>query len=176
MYWFLDAVQWVIFVVFCSWIPVLTHSLNLQTKTHAICMLWCGRLLLQNYKWKVQQENASYWNCDRNGRALLGQRNCMWLMGSPDSKVHGANMGPTWVLSAPDGSHVGPMNHEPCYQGNSVGKQLGIPLLIVPCFKVCFKCLPCGLSDETYTLPPYKQQQLSICCCPKCTYSQHMGM
>ena len=28
----------------------------------------------------------------------------------PDSKVHGANMGPTWVLSAPDGSHVGPKN------------------------------------------------------------------
>ena len=29
----------------------------------------------------------------------------------PDSKVHGANMGPTWVLSAPDGPH------ELCYQG-----------------------------------------------------------
>ena len=28
----------------------------------------------------------------------------------PDSKVHGANMGPTWVLSAPNGPHVGPMN------------------------------------------------------------------
>ena len=28
----------------------------------------------------------------------------------PDSKVHGANMGPTWVLSAPDGPHVGHMN------------------------------------------------------------------
>ena len=28
----------------------------------------------------------------------------------PDSKVHGANMGPTSVLSAPDGPHVGPMN------------------------------------------------------------------
>ena len=28
----------------------------------------------------------------------------------PDSKLHGANMGPTWVLSAPDGPHVGPMN------------------------------------------------------------------
>ena len=27
-----------------------------------------------------------------------------------DSKIHGANMGPTWVLSAPDGPHVGPMN------------------------------------------------------------------
>ena len=29
---------------------------------------------------------------------------------SPDSKVHGAYMGLTWVLSAPDGPHVGPMN------------------------------------------------------------------
>ena len=29
---------------------------------------------------------------------------------TPDSKVHGANMGPTWVLSAPDGPHAGPMN------------------------------------------------------------------
>ena len=29
---------------------------------------------------------------------------------NPDSKVHGTNMGPIWVLSAPDGPHVGPMN------------------------------------------------------------------
>ena len=29
---------------------------------------------------------------------------------NPDSTVHGANMGPTWVLSAPDGPRVGPMN------------------------------------------------------------------
>ena len=28
----------------------------------------------------------------------------------PDSKVHGTNMGPTRVLSVPDGPHVGPMN------------------------------------------------------------------
>ena len=28
----------------------------------------------------------------------------------PDSKVHAANMGPTWVLSSPDGPHGGPMN------------------------------------------------------------------
>ena len=27
-----------------------------------------------------------------------------------DSKAHGANMGPTWVLSAPDEPHVGPRN------------------------------------------------------------------
>ena len=29
---------------------------------------------------------------------------------SPDSKVCVANMGPTWVLSAPVGPHVGPTN------------------------------------------------------------------
>ena len=28
----------------------------------------------------------------------------------PDSKIHGANMGPTWVLAAPDGPHVGAIN------------------------------------------------------------------
>ena len=28
----------------------------------------------------------------------------------PDGKVHVANMGPTWVLPAPDGPNVGPMN------------------------------------------------------------------
>ena len=28
----------------------------------------------------------------------------------PDSKVHGVNTVPTWVLSAPDGPHDGPMN------------------------------------------------------------------
>ena len=29
---------------------------------------------------------------------------------NPDNKVCGANMGPTWVLSAPDGPQVGPIN------------------------------------------------------------------
>ena len=29
---------------------------------------------------------------------------------TPDSKVHGAIMGPTLVLSPPDGPHVGPMS------------------------------------------------------------------
>ena len=28
----------------------------------------------------------------------------------PDNKVHVAHKGPTWVLSAPGGTHVGPMN------------------------------------------------------------------
>ena len=32
------------------------------------------------------------------------------IVNIPDGKVHGVNMGPTWVLSVPDGPHVGPMN------------------------------------------------------------------
>ena len=37
---------------------------------------------------------------------------CYWSFASnsQDSKVNGANMGLTWILSAPDGPHVGPMN------------------------------------------------------------------
>ena len=30
--------------------------------------------------------------------------------GHPDSKVHVANLGPTWALSAPGGPPVGPIN------------------------------------------------------------------
>ena len=29
---------------------------------------------------------------------------------NPDSKVHGANMGPIWGRQDPGGPHVGPMN------------------------------------------------------------------
>ena len=30
--------------------------------------------------------------------------------GTPDNEVHVANVGPTWILSAPDVPHIGPMN------------------------------------------------------------------
>ena len=36
----------------------------------------------------------------------------------PVSKVHGANMGPTWDLSAPGGPHVGLMNLAIWYDTN----------------------------------------------------------
>ena len=35
---------------------------------------------------------------------------CIHTTDTPDIKVPGANMGPTWDLSAPDGPHVGPTN------------------------------------------------------------------
>ena len=39
-----------------------------------------------------------------NGNANLTRYKC------PDSKVHGANMGPIWGRQDPGGPHVGPMN------------------------------------------------------------------
>ena len=51
--------------------------------------------------------NPSIWYMVRDSCwPLIGPKHCI----TPDSKVQGANMGPTWVLSAPDGPHVGPMN------------------------------------------------------------------
>ena len=35
---------------------------------------------------------------------------CSFSHNIPDSKVHGANMGPIWVRQDPGGSHVGPVN------------------------------------------------------------------
>ena len=48
-----------------------------------------------------------WWNKGTNDMNTLSRAIAIVF---PDKKVHGANMGPTWVLSAPDGPHVGPMN------------------------------------------------------------------
>ena len=46
--------------------------------------------------------NSCEGNVNLDVRSLTGKY--------PDSKVHGANMGPTWVLSGPDGPHISPLN------------------------------------------------------------------
>ena len=52
------------------------------------------------------------WSCRPLPLFLLSHymQYCITSDCTPDSKVHGANMEPTSVLSAPDGLHVGPMN------------------------------------------------------------------
>ena len=44
------------------------------------------------------------------GNHLGGMSVPVVILMHPDSKIHGANKGPTWVLSPRDGPHVGPMN------------------------------------------------------------------
>ena len=64
------------------------------------CQVWM--------RWKKSQ----YWSRTFHALQNLTLKRLMryWKAtnGSPDSKVHVANMGPTWVLSVPGGPHVGP--------------------------------------------------------------------
>ena len=93
-------------------IYILTTDSNWSNE---LCALW-----ISVYKWWL----SIPYNCDLSAHNLsVGTQianECSiifpWLMtltdylkNIPDSKVHGANMGPTWVLSAPDGPDVGPM-------------------------------------------------------------------
>ena len=83
----------------------------------------------------------------------------------PDSKVHGANTEPTWVLSAPDGPHVGPMNlairvHECCMAFNK-GKGLN-PL--IP--EIALWVIELGQHWFKQTL-----EFLSQCHCFKCSHT-----
>ena len=56
-------------------------------------------------------------------------------------KVYGANMGPTWVLSAPDGPHVGPMNV--AMRGLSASAN---PVWVVDEYVIAFEINPANLS------------------------------
>ena len=60
--------------------------LKMKSVNHHITGPLCQELVISPHNWAVMQK-------------------------VPDSKVHGANMEPTWVLSAPC------WPHEPCYQG-----------------------------------------------------------
>ena len=57
----------------------------------------------------------------------------------PDSKVHGANMGPIWGRQDPGGPHVGPMNfaiwdHGWCWLGKE-GARASAAMILTCCMK-----------------------------------------
>ena len=78
-----------------------------DTVANVLVMLGSGWLIMPN-ETSVIRVNGITMHIDTRQHLLWS---ISWLYQIyPDSKVHGANMGPTWVLSAPDGHHVGPMN------------------------------------------------------------------
>ena len=90
--------------------PYLFTHLCMASVKQAVVM-WCPWTVWYFHCQNISEPicNAFYYICN------LIQMNCIasiFLPSNthPDSKVHGASMGPTWVLSAPDGPHVGPMN------------------------------------------------------------------
>ena len=84
---------------------------------------------------------------------------CVFIMSTvrqhryPDSKVHGANMGPIWVLSAPDGPHIGPMN-------------LAIRVVAIY-MTVCMTTWPCV---ENHARGPFYQHGLTLIPAWICNY------
>ena len=64
---------------------------------------WIHRMIpvSQYVSYEFLHPNSSGW--------VLKQRFFIGFREYPDSKVNGANMGPTRVLSAPGGPHIGPM-------------------------------------------------------------------
>ena len=88
--------------------PPLSKIVYLRTITRYV---WCVIWFL--YHWDILSFSSQYGGCWWPGAYLLcfaGFRYLPTLHISPDYNVHGANMGPTWILSTPDGPHVGPMN------------------------------------------------------------------
>ena len=67
------------------------------------CVLYMwGRIMIPMYRLWLQDLYGLH-----GLQCLLSQKAVKMY---PDSKGHRANMGPTWVLSAPAGPHVNPMN------------------------------------------------------------------
>ena len=67
----------------------------------SLCHIYSHNVNLYDVKWKRERHHSAV-------------TRVLWCLKSPknrpDSKVHGANMGPTWGRQDPGGPHVAPMN------------------------------------------------------------------
>ena len=76
------------------------RSVRIETKTYIVCV--CNNIHFRPIWYYVCIYKWVQLLCNGHVRPFK--------ISYPDSKVHGANKRPSWVLSAPVGSHVGPMN------------------------------------------------------------------
>ena len=95
----------------CSWVPIYHMDRRL------LIVVSCKRIRLSNV-WKKPATQTSIWPPSKqflylNPHSVSGclvLYHCKILKNTPDSKVHGANMGPSWGRQDPVGPHVGPKN------------------------------------------------------------------
>ena len=98
----------------------------------------------------------------------------------PDSKIHGANMGPTWVLSVPDGPHVGPHNKRTCYQGrHSPDSNLTVSAQLYKFVKSVWKSIckwlpPLPGANELLTLHPHVCYMVASLCTVSLRYRRQL--
>ena len=84
------------FVGYCIIVIIFYAKYSLQKRSHVSC------LVLNVFQRIVY---VGCWSVF----TICGYVQCV-VHYNTDNKFHGANMGPTWVLSAPSGPHVGPTN------------------------------------------------------------------
>ena len=88
-----------------------SHHLHAFLRVHRLAQFWVLKVgfdfLNMAYSWDLSSLHMRN-KCLPHGKYYKGI--AIEYISIPDSNVHGANMGPTWVLSAPDGPHIGPMN------------------------------------------------------------------
>ena len=139
-YWWLQIYEWIISSGAYSFEP-LNFIIQHQIGTNKVCCLQVYAILL----WRIQA--ASKWSID----VMLFKYSCskfhdygvllyVQIIICPDNMVHGANMGPTWVLSAPCGPH------KPC------------------CQDVFCICHSCAVFSKMMLWNTYSNE-IPLCCC-----------
>ena len=83
---------------------LLRYLRNMAHTGHNYCRNPLG---LQEAPWCFIADSLGLWNISYD---LCDIPICGMFWSSPDSKVHGANMGLIWGRQDPGGPHVGPMN------------------------------------------------------------------
>ena len=71
---------------------------------------WRRNLSISGNKSRISRPNWPLWFFAYEFHVCYWLLDCKSSMINPDSKVHGANMGPIWVRKDLGGPHVGPMN------------------------------------------------------------------
>ena len=56
------------------------------------------------------ESDRQYWDACNCQKWINTLKEWNIFIKAPDSKVHGANMGPIWGRQNPDGPHIGPTN------------------------------------------------------------------
>ena len=107
---------WFQFVLFQISFQSNVRYLSSYTQSRRIWS-WKGVHFLSYWKMLYQSDQTRLYNGVKH-------------RGDPDNKVHGANMGPTWVLSGPRWAPCWP--HEPRYQGSSsvISKNVDCPWML----------------------------------------------
>ena len=149
-----DTGRYILYVFFQNWCNIVNWNI-LRNFIFRWLLISIHDLFFVDFH-PGQRGNINLWNKSLSDTSILIECNL------PDSKAHGANMWPTWVLSSPGGPHVGPTN-------------LAIKALYIPHTLWCSSAFEIGthamcchvllLSDTYGTWASYQIRKIAGCAC-----------